>query len=74
MSTKQIEDNPLLDVAAAAAHLRVSEAFGRRLVVEPPRHDSGPRGDVAKWFRSKPSISHNGPAGGSAEPPASAII
>ena len=34
MSTKPIEGNPLLDVAAAAAHLRVSETFVRRLVLE----------------------------------------
>ena len=34
MSTQPIEGNPLLDVAAAAAHLGVSEAFVRRLVLE----------------------------------------
>ncbi|MGH9230976.1 MAG: helix-turn-helix domain-containing protein [Acidimicrobiales bacterium] len=34
MSTQPVEGNPLLDVAAAAAHLGVSEAFVRRLVLE----------------------------------------
>ena len=34
MSTQPIEGNTLLDVAAAAAHLGVSEAFVRRLVLE----------------------------------------
>jgi excisionase family DNA binding protein len=34
MSTQPTEGNPLLDVAAAAAHLGVSEAFVRRLVLE----------------------------------------
>lgn len=34
MSTQPVEGNPLLDVAGAAAHLGVSEAFVRRLVLE----------------------------------------
>jgi excisionase family DNA binding protein len=34
MSRQPIEGNPLLDVAAAAAHLGVSEVFVRRLVLE----------------------------------------
>ena len=34
MSTQPVEGNFLLDVAAAAAHLGVSEAFVRRLVLE----------------------------------------
>ena len=35
MSTQPIEGNALLDVAGAAGHLGVSEAFVRRLVLEP---------------------------------------
>lgn len=34
MSTQPVEGNPLLDVAGAAVHLGVSEAFVRRLVLE----------------------------------------
>jgi len=34
MSTQPVEGNALLDVAGAAAHLGVSEAFVRRLVLE----------------------------------------
>ncbi|MDQ6726168.1 MAG: helix-turn-helix domain-containing protein, partial [Actinomycetota bacterium] len=34
VSTQRVEGDPLLDVAAAAAHLGVSEAFVRRLVLE----------------------------------------
>ncbi len=34
MSTQSAEGNVLLDVAGAAAHLGVSEAFVRRLVLE----------------------------------------
>ncbi len=34
MSTQRAEGNVLLDVAGAAAHLGVSEAFVRRLVLE----------------------------------------
>ena len=34
MSTQPVEGSALLDVAAAAAHLGVSEAFVRRLVLE----------------------------------------
>lgn len=34
MSTQRTEGNVLLDVAGAAAHLGVSEAFVRRLVLE----------------------------------------
>ena len=34
MSTQPVEPNALLDVAGAAAHLGVSQAFVRRLVLE----------------------------------------
>jgi len=34
MATQPVEGNPLLDVAAAATHLGVSEGFVRRLVLE----------------------------------------
>ncbi|MGI8686705.1 MAG: helix-turn-helix domain-containing protein [Acidimicrobiales bacterium] len=34
MSTQPVEGNALLDVAAAAAYLGVTEAFMRRLVLE----------------------------------------